>query len=104
MWLSRKSPGFMSRRQQDVVLMSNILKVVKSERVNEDTIRALNSLLEMALAGEIAWAARDCKGGKLYGYAGQAYDDPLGVAGVVGKLQLALTCHGYNPCNENSEI
>lgn len=77
------------------------LSVVNPKRVSPETIEALEVLLDMAKEGEIAeiaWACRDWEGGKLYGYSGAAYDDPLGIVGVVCKLQLALTCHDYNPC------
>lgn len=80
------------------------VRLINNHQVNEETVEVLSELLAMAKAGkikEVAWASRDTQGGKFYGYAGQAYDDPLGVAGLVGKLQMALTCHGFNPCKDD---
>lgn len=102
----KKSPGFMSHHLQGTIVPETKIKLISSLQVDADTVAVLKNLLEMARAGEIreiTWAARDHRGGKMYGYAGRAYDDPLGIAGVVGKLQMALTCHGFNPCDHDND-
>lgn len=104
MTASKRLPGSMNRRRQEIIVSEISLSLVNSLQVSDDTVAVLEDLLAMARAGdirEVTWAARDSRGGKIYGYAGQAYDDPLGVAGVVGKLQMALMCHGFNPCGDS---